>query len=131
MKRDRSGAVAVLPNLMANGVDSDKVATQFESSNEPGIYEGNDEFTLPFVQGANGIAASVRRELQRSKRAADGVAEVRHCVEVWSNIRRRVQLLHGPTPALTDIPAPPVHGPRPRRPRPTLLFRHADHVQPG
>jgi len=96
MKRDRSGAVAVLPNLMANGVDSDKVATLFESSNEPGIYEGNDEFTLPVVQGANGLAASVRRELQRSKRAADGVAEVRHSVDL---------VRHPPT----RPPAPPPH----------------------
>jgi hypothetical protein len=49
--------VEILLKLMANGADSDNVATHFKCSNEPSISEGNDEFTLVVVQGASGLAA--------------------------------------------------------------------------
>ena len=47
----------ILLELMSNGADSDNVATHFKCGNEPGVSEGNDEFTLPVVQGASGLAA--------------------------------------------------------------------------
>ena len=56
-KRGRSGSVEILLELMANGADSDNVATHFKCGNEPGVSEGNDEFTLLVVQGASGLAA--------------------------------------------------------------------------
>ncbi len=56
-KRARSGSVEILLELMANGADSDNVATHFKCGNEPGASEGNDEFTLLVVQGASGLAA--------------------------------------------------------------------------
>lgn len=55
--RSRSGSVEVLLELMANGADSDNVATHLKCGNEPGAPKGNDEFTLLFVQGASGLAA--------------------------------------------------------------------------
>ena len=53
----RSGSVEILLELMANGADSDNVATHFKCGNEPGASEGNDEFTLLVVQGASSLAA--------------------------------------------------------------------------
>lgn len=47
----------ILLKLMPNGVDSDKGATLFKCSNEPGASEGNDELTLVVVLGASGLAA--------------------------------------------------------------------------
>lgn len=55
--RSRSASVEILLELMANGADSDNVAAHFKCGNEPGASKGNDEFTLPVVQGASGLAA--------------------------------------------------------------------------
>lgn len=59
-RRSRSGSVEILLELMANGADSDNVATHFKCSHEPSVSEGNDELTLVVVQGASGLAARVR-----------------------------------------------------------------------
>ena len=56
-RRSRSGPAEILLKLMANGADSDNVATHFKCSNEPSVSEGNDEFTLVVIQGASGLAA--------------------------------------------------------------------------
>jgi hypothetical protein len=56
-RRGRSGSVEILLELMANGADSDNVATHFKCGNEPGVSEGNDELTLLVVEGASGLAA--------------------------------------------------------------------------
>ena len=56
-KRSRSGESKILLELMSNGAGSDNLATHFKCRNEPGVSERNDEFTLPVVQGASGLAA--------------------------------------------------------------------------
>jgi hypothetical protein len=52
--------VVVLLELMANGTDADKLATDFKGGNEPGASKGNDQFTLLVVQGSSGLAARAR-----------------------------------------------------------------------
>jgi hypothetical protein len=67
---------------MANGTDADNLAADFKRGNESGASEGDDQFTLPVVHGASGLATRVRRELQQSKCAIDGVSEAPHDAEV-------------------------------------------------
>jgi hypothetical protein len=70
---------------MANGADADNLAADFKRGNESGAFEGDDQFALPVVHGASGLATRLRRERQQSKCAVDGVSEAPHGVE----IRRR------------------------------------------
>ena len=55
-----SGSIEVLLELMANGADSDQVATHLKCCHEPGTSDGNDEFTLSVAQGAGSLATRVR-----------------------------------------------------------------------
>ena len=48
---------------MANGSDSYSVATHFKRGNETRASEGNDEFSLPVVQGASGLPAAIGERL--------------------------------------------------------------------